>query len=122
MKLNDLCRDIVFERDGYECLICKALGKTAKSKLQPGHIISRQYILLAYEVDDIVTLCKNHHVYAAHINKALTEDILTAWFIAAYPERWEKIIQLKRVFTGDIYQLMFDCKNELERIKGEMGL
>ena len=59
-------RQIVLERDNYECVMCKAEGKVThiqtKKQLDIDHIKSLEtHPKLAFDLNNLQTLCVNHH-------------------------------------------------------------
>ena len=58
-------REQVLRRDHYECLQCKAEGKLTinqQQSLEVDHILELYtYPELAYDMDNLQTLCKYHH-------------------------------------------------------------
>jgi hypothetical protein len=113
-KLDDLCFEKVLERDGHECIICKLLGKMHTSILQPHHVFSRKYKHIRWDLRNIYPVCKNHHIYAIHIAKALTEHLFQALIAAMYPERFEYISREKAVFFDVNMKPLLRIKRELE--------
>ena len=55
-ELDDLCRRIVFARDGNKCLRC---GK--QTRLQWAHIEPRGYLSIRWQPDNCMTLCAGCH-------------------------------------------------------------
>jgi len=116
IKLDDLCRDIVFRRDK-GCLICQDLDLTTKSELQPAHVFSRDFKSIRWNSLNIGTVCKRHHMFGIHNNRALTEHLYQAYWKARYPERFAIIIAKKKkmldTFEGYENKLI-EIKRELE--------
>lgn len=93
--LDDLCREVVFLRDGYACQKCgwrcelvtlSPKGKIQAGKLQWCHIFSRQYHSVRWDPDNSLALCSGCHLWQHH-NPTLS----TEWFEAKWPLRLNDI-------------------------------
>ena len=63
-KVKQLAND----RDGHMCELCLAEGVISMEGLETHHIVPiAEASELAYDVDNLVTLCRRHHEYAESI-------------------------------------------------------
>jgi len=86
--LDDLCREVVFARDGYACQKCgwkctevtySPSGKVQAGKLQWCHVFSRRYHSVRWDPDNSLALCSGCHLWQ-HQNPTLASE----W----YAEKW----------------------------------
>lgn len=80
-ELDAVARQIVFERDGFECVRCRSV-----SHLQWAHVFSRRHLCLRWESDNAMTLCVGCHLFWHH-EPALAVD----WYIKTFRDRYERI-------------------------------
>lgn len=85
-RLDALCREIVFRRDGYKCV---KSGKTVN--LQWAHCYSRRYASMRWNPDNSMCLNAGEHLSWHH--KPLEA---VAWFNKTYPERAARLLLLSQ--------------------------
>lgn len=91
-KLDKKWSRAVLERDGKVCQKCGKFGDN------PHHVVLKRYLAVKHLLDNGLTLCSNCHVPDAHAYPALFE----AWFKREFPDRWERIQELKQNIKSDL--------------------
>jgi hypothetical protein len=121
-KLDDLCRDVIIERDNNTCQKC---GKRKDKGLNWSHVIPRGHLYLRWDLLNSMALCARCHGWWWH------SDIMAAyeWFTEKFPARWQylnsstdresplrrhKIIAWNELDTDQIESFL---KEKLEQLK-----
>ena len=104
-RLDDLASEVCKKRAGYECEKC---GST--KVIQCHHIIPRTKWALRYDLENLICLCKFHHLYWAHKDATA----FTAWIET---KRDMKYLNAKRNNTmkNDYTLIEIYLKNELKK-------
>lgn len=76
-RLDALCRELTFKRDGNLCQHC---GRG--SHIQWCHIRSRRYHTTRWRLQNVLTLCAGCHLWGHH-----NPHEFIAWFNEKYPDR-----------------------------------
>lgn len=101
--LDDLCRDVVFARDGYKCIRCGAVcteswinsrGATSYAVIQWSHILSRTYKSIRWNPLNSAPKCGGCHIWWGEN----TAGEAHAWFKAKYPGRMELMDQTRKAY------------------------
>ena len=79
----------VKERDGFKCTIC---GRT--DYLDSHHIIGRENKELRFNVDNGITLDKNHHRFSREISPHKNPFVFFEWFREHRKEQYKKLLEL----------------------------
>lgn len=91
-RLDALWSRLVVERDKSICQKCGEFGDN------PHHVVLKRYLAVKHLLDNGLTLCSKHHVPYAHARPALFEK----WFKREFPDRWERIQELKQNIKPDL--------------------
>lgn len=84
-ELDKLLREACFARDGHKCLKC---GRT--DQLAPSHIYPKgTYKKMRHDLDNVKTLCFQHHIHWWHKNPIEAWE----WLQATLPK--ERLARLK---------------------------
>ena len=107
-RLDALARQVVFARDGYQCVRC---GKG--DRLQWCHVRSRRYSTTRWHSSNALTLCAGDHLWWHHNP---TEAV--AWWNEKYPERanFLKLAQTWR--KSDLTAVELGLQQELKGYTG----
>ena len=82
-----LVAQIVKARDGNECVICKANGEKRSPIMDAGHLISRRYYSLRWNLKNVFCQCQYHnslHRFDTHP--------FDSWYIAKFgADKWNNL-------------------------------
>jgi len=104
-RLDSLARQVVFARDGYECVRC---GK--KDTLQWCHVRSRRYVTTRWCSWNALTMNAGCHLWSHH-----NPIEFAAWWSEKYPDR-ANLLQLSRSWrkAGDMGAIELGLQAELK--------
>jgi 5-methylcytosine-specific restriction endonuclease McrA len=96
-KCLKVASDIAKTRDGYTCQICGVSRESGK-QIQASHVIPKSKCKrLAIEPINIKALCSYCHRWRWHLSPCE----FGIWYIETFPERWEEIQRLQRIYQAE---------------------
>ena len=109
-ELDKLVGDLVKARHPY-CVICHARGEQRSPVMQPGHLVSRRYYSVRWDLNNVFTQCQYHN--SLHRFDTFPYD---SWYIQEFGlGKWNALHEKKKELKQwKIWQL--------EELKAELTL
>lgn len=111
-QLEDICKLLVFWRDGAECVERNMDGGRCGGGVQWGHYVPRQQSRwLKYEIGNTFAQCRNHNLL--HDKGAQTMGV---WFVSTFGTRAACMIEAERAaHRGEKNQTIDELREMLDR-------
>jgi hypothetical protein len=114
-QADSWCKALVLHRQGVPCLRAAYTHTRCGGPIQGAHILRKggKYISIRHDTDNVIGLCRNHHMFWAHTNELEFYE----WIEEIFPGRIAELRERARFRSGrvDLKLLICVLKSQYER-------